>query len=79
MSRSFWSRAFVLVFVLALVTSPAFAAGSREPAEPAVRGVLSVLWQAFTGLILGPGEGSGSTTLDGWPGNDSGPGMDPNG
>lgn len=78
MPRSFWSRAFVLVLLLVLAT-PAFAALSREPAEPAVRGAFSFLWQALAKLVFGTGEGSGTVDLVDGSGNESGPGMDPNG
>jgi hypothetical protein len=90
MFRTVFVRGLILALVLLVLGTPlAFAAGSREPEAPALRGVMSALWEALvellpvfeldgtTGSGSGSGSGTGATTSGG--GGDGGPHMDPNG
>lgn len=88
MFRTVSVRGLILVLLLVLGTSLAFAAESREPEAPALRGVVSALWEALVEQLLpifelngttGSGSsGTGGTTTSGGSG-DGGPVMDPNG
>ena len=71
MSRSIRIRAVPLLLTLALLASPAFAAGSAagEPASPGITTFFASLWQGFTDLLFG----AGPATAD----PDRGPGWDP--
>lgn len=73
-------RCLGLILVLVLGAPAASVAGTFDPEELSVRSILSSLWEKLAELILlteGSGDPSGTTSGGG--GNDSGPGMDPNG
>ena len=82
MFRTVSVRGLILALALLVLGTPlAFAADRREPEGPALRGVMSALWEALIEILPfelnGTTEsGSGSTTTGEGQG---GPGMDPNG
>lgn len=71
MSRSIRTRALPLLLALALLASPAFAAGSAagEPASPGMATLFSSLWQGLADLLFGAGPAAADPDL--------GPGWDP--
>ena len=83
MFRTLRFLGLMLVLVLLLGAPAASAAGSRELEGLSVQGVLSALWETFTGLlglsepdvVLSTGTSSGGGSDD----PNGGPGMDPNG
>lgn len=80
MIRNARFRALVLLLLLALMASPALAAG-KAPAKPKAPALVTWLWQAIDRLVPGLAKGRGSMDPNGSPAStpDSAPTADSDG